>query len=96
MKSTLIAAALALAALSGAASAASFTPAAGLAADAAPAIEQVNHGGPGCQLGPRGWHYHTSRGDRIVCNPRPAGSFYGWRCEGPRCGWWHGTLRRWY
>jgi opacity protein-like surface antigen len=96
MKSTIIAAAFAVAAMSGAASAASFTPPAGLAADAAPALEQVNHGGGSCQLGARGWHYHNRLGDRIVCSPRPRGTFYIWREEGGRSGWWHRGYRRWH
>ena len=42
-----------------------------------------------CTRDERGWHY--MRGDRrVTCRPaRPEGRFWGWHCEGPRCGWWH-------
>lgn len=96
MKCTFIATALAVAALSTPPSAASFTPPSGLAADAAPAIEQVSHDGPSCQLGPRGWHFHTRSGDRLACNPRPSGVFWIWRSEGGRHGWYHRGHRRWH
>ena len=33
---------------------------------------------------------------RSTCRPvRPSGRDWGWRCEGPRCGWWHRHDRRW-
>ena len=49
-----------------------------------------------CIRDDRGWHY--MRGSRrIVCRPaRPSGRLWGWRCEGPRCGWWHRNERRWH
>ncbi len=49
-----------------------------------------------CTRDDRGWHY--MRGDRrIVCRPaHPSGRFWGWRCEGPRCGWWHRHEHRWH
>ena len=51
-----------------------------------------------CARDDRGWHY--MRGDRrTTCRPaRPSegARFYGWRCEGPRCGWWHRNERRWH
>jgi hypothetical protein len=48
-----------------------------------------------CERDDRGWHY--MRGDRrVTCRPvRPSGRDWGWRCEGPRCGWWHRHERRW-
>ena len=43
-----------------------------------------------------GWH-HMRGARRITCRPaRPRGAFWGWRCEGPRCGWWHRDNRRWH
>jgi hypothetical protein len=49
-----------------------------------------------CTRDDRGWHY--MRGERrVTCRPvRPKGAFWGWRCEGPRCGWWHRNDRRWH
>jgi hypothetical protein len=52
-----------------------------------------------CRRDDRGWHY--MRGERrLTCRPdRPregAASLWGWRCEGPRCGWWHQRERRWH
>jgi len=49
-----------------------------------------------CIRDDRGWHY--MRGTRrVVCRPaRPQGAFWGWKCEGPRCGWWHRNDRRWH
>lgn len=49
-----------------------------------------------CTRDDRGWHY--MRGNRrMVCRPaRPRGAFWGWKCEGPRCGWWHRNERRWH
>jgi hypothetical protein len=51
-----------------------------------------------CIRDDRGWHY--MRGERrTVCRPdRPRADvkFYGWRCEGPRCGWWHKRDKRWH
>jgi hypothetical protein len=60
------------------------------------AIDLVRHGGPSCSLGQRGWHYHSRRGERIECSPRPRGVFYSWRTEGNRSGWYHRGYRRWY
>jgi hypothetical protein len=49
-----------------------------------------------CVRDDRGWHYmHGQR--RVSCRPvRPRGEHWGWRCEGPRCGWWHRHERRFY
>ena len=52
-----------------------------------------------CRRDHRGWHY--KRGERrVTCRPtRPregAARIWGWRCEGPRCGWWHQHERRWH
>jgi hypothetical protein len=49
-----------------------------------------------CERDDRGWRY--MRGDRrVTCRPaRPSGRDWGWRCEGPRCGWWHRHERRWH
>ena len=48
-----------------------------------------------CVRDERGWHY--MRGPRrVTCRPvRPKGTFWMWRCEGPRCGWWHRNEHRW-
>jgi hypothetical protein len=48
-----------------------------------------------CERDERGWRY--MRGERrVTCRPaRPSGRDWGWRCEGPRCGWWHRHERRW-
>ena len=76
----------------------------GLAGDSKPAaaenlVDHVRHGGPRCELGARGWHFHNRRGDRIECRPpRPPGSviFWTWRTEGSRSGWYHRRDRRWH
>jgi hypothetical protein len=51
-----------------------------------------------CKRDERGWHY--MRGERrTTCRPaRPAegGKLWGWKCEGKRCGWWHGKEKRWH
>jgi hypothetical protein len=51
-----------------------------------------------CRRDDRGWHY--MRGEqRVTCRPaRPEGGarVWGWKCEGPRCGWWHQHERRWH
>jgi hypothetical protein len=49
-----------------------------------------------CSRDDRGWHY--MRGSRrVTCRPaHPGGRFWAWRCEGPRCGWWHRNERRWH
>jgi hypothetical protein len=52
-----------------------------------------------CRRDQRGWHH--MRGDRrITCRParpRDVGTnYWGWRCEGPRCGWWHRNDHRWH
>jgi hypothetical protein len=52
-----------------------------------------------CRRDERGWHY--LRGERrVTCRPaRPTeggAHLWGWRCEGPRCGWWHQNERRWH
>jgi hypothetical protein len=49
-----------------------------------------------CIRDDRGWHY--MRGERrMTCKPvRPSGRDWGWRCEGPRCGWWHRGEKRWH
>jgi hypothetical protein len=50
-----------------------------------------------CSRDDRGWHY--MRGShRMKCRPAiPHGGakVWGWRCEGPRCGWWHRHDHRW-
>jgi hypothetical protein len=48
-----------------------------------------------CELGPAGWHYHIGPTcKRVTCGASPGGP-YIWRCDGPRCGWWHPLLFRW-
>lgn len=48
-----------------------------------------------CVRDDRGWH--QMRGSRrVTCRPaRPRGAEWGWRCDGPRCGWWHRKENRW-
>jgi hypothetical protein len=49
-----------------------------------------------CIRDDRGWHYMRGQ-RRITCRPaRPTGAGWGWRCEGPRCGWWHRNNHRWH
>jgi hypothetical protein len=49
-----------------------------------------------CGRDDRGWHYMRGQ-RRVTCRPaRPRGALWGWRCEGPRCGWWHRQNRRWH
>jgi hypothetical protein len=60
----------------------------------APLIEQVNGNHRSCNRGPAGWHYHY-RGQRIACNPRPSGRYWGWQLRDGRWGWWHSRERRW-
>ena len=51
-----------------------------------------------CRRDERGWH--RMRGERREnCRPaRPAegGKMWGWKCEGPRCGWWHSKEKHWH
>lgn len=52
-----------------------------------------------CRRHDRGWHY--LRGERrVTCRsarPREGGTnLWGWKCEGPRCGWWHQKERHWH
>jgi hypothetical protein len=51
-----------------------------------------------CLRDDRGWH-HMRGGRRLDCRPeRPKMDVkrWGWRCEGPRCGWWHSKEKRWH
>ena len=52
-----------------------------------------------CRRDDRGWHYMRSE-RRVTCRParpREGGTnVWGWKCEGPRCGWWHQRDRRWH
>ena len=49
-----------------------------------------------CVRDDRGWHHMRGK-DRVTCRPaRPRGAEWGWRCEGPRCGWWHRMDSRWH
>jgi len=51
-----------------------------------------------CRRDERGWH--RMRGERREnCRPtRPAegAKMWGWKCEGPRCGWWHSKEKHWH
>lgn len=48
-----------------------------------------------CIRDEKGWHY-MEKERRHSCRPRrPEGKEWGWRCEGKRCGWWHGKEKRW-
>lgn len=96
MKLTLFAVAtLAAGAWTMPANAASFGFAKDTAADPAqPMAEQVHFRHSSCQLGEGGWHYHF-RGDRRSCFRRPGIRYWTWRCEGPRCDWFHSRDRRW-
>ena len=60
-----------------------------------PLIEQVNGNHSSCARGPAGWHYHY-RGERIACDPRPSGRYWGWTERDGRWGWWHERERRWH
>jgi hypothetical protein len=49
-----------------------------------------------CTRDDRGWHYMRGH-SRVSCRPvRPHGSSWGWRCDGPRCGWWDRRDHRWH
>jgi hypothetical protein len=49
-----------------------------------------------CSRDDRGRHYMRGS-NRVTCRPaRPRGADWGWRCEGPRCGWWHRHNNRWH
>jgi len=91
----LAAAALAAGAWTMPANAAAVGFAKGVAAGTAdPIVEKVHFRHRSCQLGVGGWHYHV-RGDRRSCFRRPGIRFWTWRCEGPRCDWYHSRDRRW-
>jgi hypothetical protein len=48
-----------------------------------------------CRRDDRGWHYMRGH-RRVTCRPaRPRGVGWGWHCEGRRCGWWHARDHRW-
>ena len=48
-----------------------------------------------CMRDEKGWHY-MEKERRHACKPkRPQGKDWGWKCEGPRCGWWHAKEKRW-
>lgn len=50
-----------------------------------------------CIRDDRGWHH--MRGERrVTCRPampREGAKFWKWRCDGPRCGYWHRHENRW-
>jgi len=49
-----------------------------------------------CVRDDSGWHYMRGH-RRVTCRPvRPNGAYWGWHCEGRRCGWWHRHERRFY
>ena len=57
----------------------------------------ARYGDYGCRRDGRGWH--SMYGERRRgCRPdRPRGDrHWGWKCDGPRCGWWHPRERRWH
>jgi hypothetical protein len=48
-----------------------------------------------CLRDEKGWHYMDGS-KRHDCKPdRPSGKDWAWRCDGPRCGWWHAKEKRW-
>jgi hypothetical protein len=84
------------AALMLAAGAAAAAPAAPAPLPAMSLVEKVHACHALCELGPAGWHYHVGPTcKRVVCGASP-GTVYIWRCDGPRCGWWHPLFRRWH
>ncbi len=60
----------------------------------APVLELVNGSHRACARGPAGWHYHV-RGERISCESRPSGRYWGWTVRDGRSDWWHSRDRRW-
>jgi hypothetical protein len=49
-----------------------------------------------CQRDERGWHRMNGE-RRANCRPaRPieGAKLWGWKCDGPRCGWWHSKEKR--
>lgn len=57
-------------------------------------LQLVNGTHRSCARGPAGWHYHV-RGERISCEDRPSGRYWGWQLREGRWGWWHSRERRW-
>jgi hypothetical protein len=50
-----------------------------------------------CALGERGWHYNTPRTGRVECRPRrPVGFGWSWRESDGRRGWYQERSRRWH
>jgi hypothetical protein len=99
MKSILTAAALAAAAVltAGTANAA---PLGGLPVPVSEngLVQKIHNGDVhrSCELGNRGWHYHSRYRGRIECRPpRPGFRYWTWRNEGGRQGWYHSRDRRW-
>ena len=48
-----------------------------------------------CMRDEKGWHYMDGKRRHDCRPPQPKGKDWGWRCEGGRCGWWHGKEKRW-
>ena len=57
-------------------------------------LQLVNGNHRSCVRGPAGWHYHV-RGERISCENRPSGRYWGWTLREGRWGWWNSRERRW-
>jgi hypothetical protein len=49
-----------------------------------------------CIRDERGWHYMDKDQRRDFRPMRPEGGDWGWKCEGPRCGWWHAKEKHWH
>ena len=83
----------AIATLAGVAQAATFAPSKGIPSLHDSLVTPV--AGFICSREGRNWGY--MRGDRRVsCRPsRPSGSYWSWRNENGRSGWWHSRERRW-
>ena len=84
-----------VAALVMSAGAASALPAGNMKLDLPSQVEKAHFAHGSCQRGPAGWHYHV-RGQRISCDPRPSGRYWGWKNRDGRWGWWHERERRWW
>jgi hypothetical protein len=59
-------------------------------------LQKVHGRHRSCERGPAGWHYHSFRGERVACDPRPRGPWWMWRCAEGRCDWWHRNERRYW
>jgi hypothetical protein len=51
-----------------------------------------------CRRDERGWHriIGERREDCRPDRPKEGSNLWGWKCEGPRCGWRHSKEHRWH